>query len=132
MSGALVALLLGAAALPAVPRPFRLEDVAAFRTVREVAVSPDRAWAALLVREPDLTASRFRNALWTVPVDGSAPARRVDVVPAPDSSLRWQPDGSRIAYLGHRGPGAQVFAVPFRGGHAVALTSHGTSVAAFE
>jgi dipeptidyl aminopeptidase/acylaminoacyl peptidase len=131
MSGALVAVLFGAAALPAVPRPFRLEDVAAFRAVREVAVSPDRTWAALLVREPDLTASRFRNALWTVPVDGSAPARRVDVMPAPESSLRWQPDGSRIAYLGRRGPGAQVFAVPLRGGHAVALTSHGTSVAAF-
>ena len=132
MRRALLAVLLGAAALPATARPFRLEDVVAFRTVREAAVSPDRKRVALLVREADLAAGRFRNGLWLVAADGSAPARRIEASPVPESSLRWSPDGARIGYLGRRALGSQVFAVSIRGGPALAVTSHGASVAAFE
>jgi dipeptidyl aminopeptidase/acylaminoacyl peptidase len=106
--------------------------VVAFRTVREVAVSPDHKRVALLVREADLAAGRFRNGLWLVAADGSAPARRIQASPVPESSLKWSPDGARIGYLGRRALGSQVFALSTRGGHALALTSHGASVAAFE
>jgi dipeptidyl aminopeptidase/acylaminoacyl peptidase len=132
MGRALLAVLLGAAALPAAARPFRLEDVVAFRTVREMAVSPDHKRVALLVREADLAAGRFRNRLWLVAADGSAPARRIEASPIPESSLKWSPDGARIGYLGRRALGSQVFAVSTRGGQALALTRHGASVAAFE
>jgi dipeptidyl aminopeptidase/acylaminoacyl peptidase len=116
----LLAAFCGAAAVPAYGRPFRIEDVVAFRTVREVAVSPDRTHVALLVREADLAPGRFGNGVWLVAADGSAPARRIEASPIPASSLRWSPDGSRIGYLSGRGGLSQVFAIPASGGRAVA------------
>ena len=132
MRRVLLAVVCGAAALPAYARPFRIEDVVGFRTVREVAVSPDGTHVALLVRGANLATGRFGHGVWLVAADGSSPARRIEASPIPASSLRWSPDGSRIGYLAGRGGTSQVFAVPARGGRAVALTRHGASVAAFE
>ena len=132
MRRVLLTVLWAAASVPALARPFRLEDVVAFRTVREVAVSPDRTRVALLVREADLATGRFGNGVWLVAADGASPPRRITASPTPESSLKWSPDGSRIGYLGRSGGGAQVFAVPAGGGPAVALTRHGAPVAAFE
>jgi hypothetical protein len=82
MRDVLLAAFCGAAAVPAYARPFRIEDVVAFPTVREVAVSPDHTHVALLVREADLARGRFGNGVWLVTTDGSAPARRL---------FSWQP-----------------------------------------
>lgn len=43
------------------------------------------------------------GAIWLVPTDGSAPARNLFFARGDNSSPQWSPDGSRIAFVSHRG-----------------------------
>ena len=46
--------------------------------------------------------------LWTVPVDGSAPAKRLLEARGSNGGARWSPDGSRLAFVSSRGDHAFV------------------------
>ena len=114
------------------PRPFTLEDMAAFRSIADVALSPDGRRAVFAVRSTILGENRTQTDLWSVPVDGSAPARQLTYDRAAEGSLRWSPDGSRVAFLADRDGTRQVWALPVGGGEAVKLTSHPQSISAFD
>jgi len=43
------------------------------------------------------------KAAWIVPIDGAQAARRLFVARGEIDSLRWSPDGSRVAFVAHRG-----------------------------
>jgi dipeptidyl aminopeptidase/acylaminoacyl peptidase len=51
----------------------------------------------------DLVAFTKNGRIWTVPVDGSAPARAVIAVRGSNGEPRWSPDGGRIAFVSSRG-----------------------------
>ena len=120
-----------ASAAHAQPRPFTLDDIAAFRTITDVALSPDGRDAVFAVRSTVLSENRTQTDLWRVPTDGSAAARQLTFDRAAESSLRWSPDGSRVAFLADRDGSRQVWALPVTGGEAAQLTTHGDSVSAF-
>jgi Tol biopolymer transport system component len=46
--------------------------------------------------------------IWTVPIDGSAPARRMFAARGDLGDARWSPDGSRLAFVSGRGDHAFV------------------------
>ncbi|GJG89186.1 hypothetical protein tb265_43670 [Gemmatimonadetes bacterium T265] len=48
------------------------------------------------------------HQVWTAPLDGSAPARRLIASRGEASELRWSPDGSRLAFVSERGDHAFV------------------------
>ena len=43
------------------------------------------------------------RGLWVVPVDGSAPSRRLFFARGESDSPEWSPDGSRLAFMSNRG-----------------------------
>ncbi len=53
--------------------------------------------------EGDVVAYSRSRAVWTVPVDGSADPTRQFSVRGGAASLRWSPDGSKIAFISNRG-----------------------------
>jgi len=114
------------------PRPFTLEDMAAFKTITDVAVSPDGQLAVFAVRAVILAENRTQTDLWMVSTDGSRPARQLTADRPAESALRFSPDGRRVAFLADRDGSRQVWALPIDGGEAIRLTAHAEPVAGFD
>jgi dipeptidyl aminopeptidase/acylaminoacyl peptidase len=51
----------------------------------------------------DVVAFTRDGQIWTVPIDGSAPARAVIASRGNNDEPRWSPDGGRIAFVSNRG-----------------------------
>src|SRR5687768_18557901 len=75
--GILVALALCGSPAAGQQRPFVLEDMAAFKSIPDVALSPDGRRVVFTVRSTILAENRTQTDLWAVPVDGSQPARQL-------------------------------------------------------
>ena len=56
----------------------------------------------------DVVAFVKGGAIWSAPLDGSAPARRIVAVRGALGELRWSPDGARLAFVSGRGDHAFV------------------------
>jgi dipeptidyl aminopeptidase/acylaminoacyl peptidase len=82
------------------PRP---DDLYQLRVPVEVAPSPDGSRICFTVKTSAPDRDGYRSALWIVPSDGSAPERQLTLGTRRDSSPRWSPDGSAIAFLSDRG-----------------------------
>lgn len=98
-------------------------DVALLRSPGQPALSPDGATAVISVLAADLGTDEYAGSLWAVPVDGSAPPRRLtrghrDTAPA------WSPDGRWIAFVRAEPKGRpQVHLVEATGGEPVLLSA---------
>jgi dipeptidyl aminopeptidase/acylaminoacyl peptidase len=124
---------IGLLALLAAPgTPLGLDDVVAFATIRELAVSPDGRRAVIAVRRGDLAAGRFRTELWAVDLAGPAPERQLTFGEGGASNVRWSPSGRDVAFIARRGERAQVWALAADGGEARPLTAQAEAVSAFE
>ena len=102
----------------------RPTDLSLLRTPGVPAVSPDGTTAVVAVSRPDLDADGYRSQLWTVPTDGSAPARPLTHGHR-DSAPAFSPDGRWLAYLSAGPEGApQLHVLATGGGAARKLTDH--------
>ena len=83
---------------------------------------PDGSLAIVSVIRPDLDSNDYVGGLWSVPLDGSGPPRRLsrghrDTAPA------ISPDGARVAFLRAEKKGKpQLYVVEVGGGEPVVLT----------
>src|SRR4051812_26900115 len=102
----------------------RPTDLSLLRTPGVPTVSPDGATAVVAVTRLDLDADEYRSQLWTVPTDGSAPARPLTDGHR-DTAPVFSPDGRWLAYLSAE-PKAkpQLHVLPVAGGTARTLTDH--------
>ncbi|MDT0164281.1 S9 family peptidase [Actinotalea sp. AC32] len=97
-------------------------DIALLRSPGSPALSPDGTTAVVPVLRPDLEADEYTGSLWVVPVDGSAPARRLTRGHR-DTSTAWSPDGRWIAFVRAEPKGRpQLHVVEADGGEPVLLT----------
>ncbi len=107
----------------------RPADLPLLRTTSSPSLSPDGSHVAFAVSFPDPETDSYVSRIWSVPTDGSEPAR-VLTRGERDSTPRWSPDGRLIAFLRapEKGP-AQLCVVEARGGEPVHLTDAPLGVA---
>ncbi|MBN2082784.1 PD40 domain-containing protein [bacterium] len=91
--------------------PAWAEDV---RGARFPALSPDDATLAF----------EYWGDLWTMPVDGSLPARRITDHLAWDYLPRYSPDGEWIAFVSDRSGNDDIWVIPAAGGPARQVTRY--------
>src|SRR3712207_1590126 len=102
----------------------RPTDLSLLRVPGAPAVSPDGRTAVVAVTRLDLDADEYRSQLWTVPTDGSAPARPL-THGHQDSAPAFSPDGRWIAFLSAEPEGRpQLHVMAAAGGAPRKLTDH--------
>jgi Tol biopolymer transport system component len=85
--------------MPRAPRP---DDLFNLRVPTQVRISPDGSQVAFTARSVAPKRDGYRNAIWIVPADGSAPARPLTLGRKSDTAPRWSPDGRTLAFLSDR------------------------------
>ena len=111
------------------------EDILSMRTIQSLALSPDGSRIVFEVNEPfdeGVSKSPVNTELWMTSLDG-ADLRQLTFNPGSDSSPRWSPDGTSIAFLSLR-PGTvghQLFSIRKDGGESRQLTNHGAPISSF-
>lgn len=98
----LAALGLAAAAGAEPGNPIQPADIMALHDMREAAISPDGTTVLFTVQAQISTFSPGHSTIWSVPADGSTPARRFIVSAGADDTPRWSPDGRAVAFLSNR------------------------------
>jgi dipeptidyl aminopeptidase/acylaminoacyl peptidase len=115
--------------------PFSPEDVLRFKRASEAAISPSGEWIACTVSAPRAADDEAGNAYgeFYLVSTKTGEVRSFITGKVNVSSLRFSPDGSRIAFLMQRGEKAktQVWMIPVGGGEAVQVTSAETAVSTF-
>jgi dipeptidyl aminopeptidase/acylaminoacyl peptidase len=99
------------------------EDLYELTWASEPRVSPDGRTVAVTVSSIDREENAYRSSIWLVPADGSAPPRRFTAGPKSDTTPRWSPDGTKLAFVSNReGEKKQVYVMPTDGGEPMRLT----------
>ena len=111
-------------------RPIALDDYLAIKSVAGLAVSPDGAYAAYVVREVNVDDDKRNASLWRVRVSGGTSERLTQ--PGALSAPAWSPDGRYLAFLSDRSGKDQVWAMPTSGGEAFRLTDVKQGVNAYK
>jgi dipeptidyl aminopeptidase/acylaminoacyl peptidase len=109
------------------------EDLFELAWVADPRLSPDGRTAAYVVSSLDRTSNAYIGHIWLVPTDGTGSPRRFTRGKKRDSSPRWSPDGSRLAFLSNRDSEAnQLYVIGVEGGEALRLTDLKESITALE
>ncbi|OLC44341.1 MAG: hypothetical protein AUH43_18915 [Acidobacteria bacterium 13_1_40CM_65_14] len=130
MKNALIASLVWAAAVAALSAaPLTPEQTLDRRSIGDLEFSPDGSRLVFTVTDPPKASSRAR-ALWLLDV-ASGRLRQLTFSGKSDSSPRWSPDGTSIAFTSDRDGAPQLYRLSLRGGEAEKLTDRKDAVGAF-
>src|SRR5207237_5134810 len=107
--------------------PFKLDDLARFRSVSDPQVSPDGQWIAYTVSTIDAKEDKSSTHIWMVRCDGTND-RQITFSNDSEGSPRWSPDGKYLAFTSSRSSGkpgvrgSQVWLLDRSSGEAYQLT----------
>jgi len=108
--------------MPTTRRPIEIDDLYNLTFVADPNISPDGAKVAWIATTVDRDANGYRSSIWLAPSDGSDEPYRFTSGKSKDSSPRWSPDGTHIAFLSDRSGKNQVWVIPSDGGEAWQIT----------
>jgi dipeptidyl aminopeptidase/acylaminoacyl peptidase len=111
----------------------RPEDVYELTSASDPRLSPDGRLIAYVVTRIDRDESKYRSAIWVVPVDGSEEPRQFTSGERRDNSPRWSPDGRWLAFSSDRDgeekkAKGQLYVMPAHGGEPRKVTDGDESV----
>ena len=100
------------------------DDVYGLSGASDPRLDPSGSTVAFGVWTIDRDANEYRSNIWLAPVDGSEPPRRFTTGERRDTTPRWSPDGSRLAFTSSRKEKepAQLYVIPVGGGEPTRLT----------
>src|ERR671932_2670618 len=83
-------------------RAVSIDDLYRLRFVSDPRISPDGTQVVYVVAWADADRTRYRSQLMLARADGSRPPRPLTSGRHRDTSPRWSPDGSRLAFVSDR------------------------------
>jgi len=84
------------------------EDLLRLRAITDAQISPDGAQIAYAVKTPDLERNEYRSTIQLIPT-ANGEARQLTEGTTRDTTPRWSPDGTQIAFISDRGGSAQLY-----------------------
>jgi dipeptidyl aminopeptidase/acylaminoacyl peptidase len=90
-------------------------------TISDVSFSPDGSRIVMAVTEPNQGTRRATSHIWELQI-GSRQLRQLTNTNKAESSPRWSPDGSKLAYVSNVEGSVQIYLLPVGGGEPVRLT----------
>ncbi len=84
------------------PRPARPDDLYRLAVPFDPRLSPDGSRVVFTVKRSSVGRDGYRQAIWSAPVDGSEPARRLTLGVRSDGAARISPDGTTLAFISDR------------------------------
>ena len=99
--GAVLPCLLWALAAGAQPRPIGFVDALSLPGIQDPQLSPDGTQVLFVMKSPDWKANRRIGHIYRVKVDGTDQAQ-LTLGERGESSPRWSPDGSQVAFAARR------------------------------
>ena len=104
-------------------RPMSLTDVLTAVRVGDPQLSPDGKTVLYQRTTTDLAKNKRHSDIWSVAAAGGAAPKALITSDKNDTTARWSPDGTRIAFLSTREGGSQVWIAAADGTGAKKLTS---------
>lgn len=118
-----VCVLTGAAGLASKdPRLLGVDDLFNLELAIDPQISPDGKRIAYVRRFADIRADRRRSNLWLVNADGTG-HRPLTTGDVSDTSPRWSPDGSQLAFVSDRDGRSQIWRLWRDGGQTARVTN---------
>ncbi len=131
-SAAVLGLLLAAVAATAQPRPLGFVDALSLPSIQDPQLSPDGRQVLFVMDAPDWKANRRVGHIHRINADGSDQTQ-ITFGERGESSPRWSPDGTQVAFLARRDGDEQnqIYLLHTGGGEARRLTTHPTAPSSF-
>ena len=104
----LTATIFGAITLHAQQSPLVNEDIFEIEYASDVQISPDATMVAYVRYSMSIMRDRREGRLWLVNTDGSS-HRKLTSEDRSESSPRWSPDGTRIAFVSGSTEGSEIY-----------------------
>ncbi len=104
-------------------KPITAEDLYRFELITDFRISPDGKNVIYSLQRVDKKTEKKFSNLWLVPTSRGAP-KQFTHGDHSDTSPRWSPDGSEIAFISNRDDERQpqIYVIPLNGGEARKLT----------
>ena len=104
-------------------RRVTIDDLFEIQLVADPQISPDGTRVAFVVSTLDREANRYRSSIWMASSSGEEQPFQFTNGGGLDSSPRWSPDGSRMAFLSDRSGGNQIHVMAVDGGESEQITA---------
>ena len=104
-------------------RPMSLNDVLTAVRVGDAQLSPDGRTVLFQRTTTDVSKNKRHSEVWSVPAAGGAAPKALIATDKNDTTARWSPDGTKIAFLSTREGGSQIWVASADGTNPKKLTS---------